>query len=325
MKAVILEKYGDSERVLKIKEVEKPTPKENEVLVKIHSTAINDYDWSMVRGKPYLYRLMYGLFKPEKPIPGMELSGTIEAIGTEVQNLKISDTVFGDTSNYGFGTFAEYICIDERALVKKPDILSFEEACSIPHAFTLALQALKDIGGIAEGQKVLINGGGGGVGTLGLQLAKLYNCKVTGVDSGEKLEMMKSLGFDDVIDYRKNNFTKNGEEYDLILDCKTNKFAFSYLKSLKPNGKYVSIGGNLNRILGLLFWGMLNSMFSSKKLYMLALKPNKGLDYFIELYRQNKIKPQIDGPYNLEGIPRLIQYFGKGEHKGKIVIRINET
>ena len=323
MKAFLFEKYGLPEEVLKIKEVAKPTPKENEVLVKIHATAINDYDWCLTRGRPYLYRLIFGIFKPTHQIPGMELAGVVEYIGSKVQSLKVGDAVFGDTSEYGFGTFAEYICINEKAVIKKPDGLSFEEATSIPHAFTLALQALRDIGKIRQGQKVLINGGGGGVGTLGLQLAKLHDCEVTGVDSGEKLEMMKSIGFDFVIDYKKMNFPKNGKEYDLILDCKTNKSAFSYLRSLKRNGKYVTIGGNLSSLIIVLFWGKIVSVFSSKKLQILSLKPNKDLDYISELFIQNKIKCKIDGPYLLEDIPRLIQYFGEGKHKGKIVIITN--
>lgn len=320
MKAARFEKYGSPETVLSIKEVAKPTPKENEVLVKIHATTINDYDWSIVRGKPYLYRLMFGFSKPKHPIPGMELSGVIEETGVKVTDLKVGDAVFGDTSEFGFGSLAEYICIDEKALIKKPNALSFEEAAAIPHAFTLAFQALRDIGNIQEGQKVLINGGGGGVGTLGLQLAKLHNCEVTGVDSAEKLAMMKSIGYDSVIDYKTTDFTKNGIQYDLILDCKSNKRALSYPRSLKPNGIYVTIGGNLTSLISVLFWGKIISLFSSKKLEILSLKPNKDLAEISEFVQQKKIKCIIDGPYTLEDIPRLIQYFGEGKHKGKIVI-----
>lgn len=324
MEAIQFEKYGSPEKVLKFKEVEKPTPKENEVLIKIRATTVNDYDWSLVRGKPYLYRLMFGLFKPKHQISGIELAGLIEDIGSEVTGLKVGDAVYGDISEYGFGTFAEYISINEKAVIKKPNELSFEEAAVLPHASTLALQALRDLGKIKQGQNILINGGGGGVGTIGLQIAKLYNCVVTGVDSGEKLEMMKSIGFDFVIDYKKTNFTKNGEQYDLILDCKTNKSAFSYLKSLKPNGKYVTIGGKLSSIIKILFWSKLALLFSTKKLQILGLKPNKDLEYIGELCKQNKIKCKIDGPYSLEEIPGLVQYFGEGKHLGKIVILTNK-
>jgi len=323
MKAILIEKYGLPEQVLKLKEVAKPAHNENEVLIKIKTTAINDYDWSLVRGKPYLYRLMYGLRKPKHQILGMELVGTIEAIGSNVEQLKVGDVVFGDTSNYGFGTFAEYVCINENAVKKKPVNVSFEDAAAIPHASTLAFQALRGIGKINEGQKILINGGGGGVGTIGLQLAKLHNCEVTGVDSKEKLSMMKSMGFDYAIDYKQVDFTKTGEQYDLILDCKTDKSAFSYLRALKPNGKYVTIGGKVDKLLKVLFWGKIISIFSTKKLKLLSLKPNAGLDYICGLLEQNKIKCVIDGPYNLEDTPWLIQYFGEGKHQGKIVIQMN--
>jgi len=321
MKAVIFKKYGLPEKVLEITEITKPTPKEDEVLIKIHATAVNDYDWSMVCGKPYVYRLIYGLFNPKHQIAGMELAGLVEEIGAKVLGLKVGDAVYGDTSNYGFGTFAEYLCINEKAVIKKPNEISFEEAAAIPHASLLALQALKDIGKIKHGQKILINGGGGGVGTIGVQLAKLHDCEVTGVDSSEKLEMMKSIGFDFVIDYKKIDFTNNGEHYDLILDCKTNKSAFSYIRSLKPNGIYVTIGGSVGSIINILFWGKLVPLFSTKKLRILGLRANEGLDYMSELFKQNKIKCKIDGPYVLEEIPRLIQYFGEGKHQGKIVIK----
>ncbi|MEW7290355.1 NAD(P)-dependent alcohol dehydrogenase [Aquimarina sp. 2304DJ70-9] len=322
MKAIVFEKYGLPGKVLKCKEVAKPIPKENEVLIKIQATTVNDYDWSLVRGKPYLLRLMYGLSTPKYRISGMELSGTVEDIGSNVEKLKVGDAVFGDISKYGFGTFAEYISIHENAVIKKPDDLSFETAAAIPHASTLALQALRDIGEIKEGQKILINGGGGGVGTIGLQLAKLKNCEVTGVDSREKLDMMLSLGFDYVIDYKKVNFTKTEEQYDIILDCKTNKSTFSYLRALNPNGRYVTIGGNLFNLIRILFWGKFVPLFSTKRLQILGLKPNEGLDYICELVKQNKIKLKIDGPYRLEDTPSLIQYFGDGKHKGKIVIKM---
>lgn len=323
MKAIVFKKYGLPEKVLEIGEVEKPIPKENEVLIQVQAAAVNDYDWSLVRGKPYLYRLMFGLLKPKHQISGMELSGVIEGVGSKVEKLKIGDAVYGDISNYGFGTFAEYLCIDEKAVIKKPDELSFEVAAAIPHASLLALQAMRDIGKIEEGQKILINGAGGGVGTIGIHFAKLYGCEVTGVDTGEKLDMMKSIGFDKTIDYKKENFTKNGERYDLIIDCKTDKPASSYLRSLMPNGKYVTVGGKPSSLIKLLFWSKIVSVFSTKKLHIASLRPNEGLEYVDKLFRQNNIKCVIDGPYSMEDIPRLIQYFGEGKHKGKIVIKMN--
>ncbi|MBN7816155.1 NAD(P)-dependent alcohol dehydrogenase [Algoriphagus pacificus] len=322
MKAQVFEKYGNPEQVLHLVEQEKPIPKDNEVLVKIVATAINDYDWSMVRGKPLLYRFLFGLSKPKSRIPGMELSGIVEEIGPKVTQKRVGEAVFGDISNFGFGTLAEYIAVPENELLSKPDKLGFEDAAAIPHAATLAYQAIKKIGGIQKGQKILINGGGGGVGTLGLQIAKTYQCHVTGVDSGPKLQMMHALGYDQVLDYKKTDFTRTGETYDLILDCKTSSSAFSYLKALKENGNYISIGGHVNKLISLLFWGKILSVFTSKKLQILALKPNEGLDELAEMVISGQLKTQIDGPYSLEEVPRLIQYFGEGKHQGKIVIKL---
>lgn len=322
MKAILSENYGLPEEILVLKEAAMPVPKENEVLIKIYTSAVNDYDWSMVRGKPYLYRLMFGVSKPKHPIAGMELAGVVERIGTKVGKLKVGDAVFGDISQFGFGTFAEYISIHEDAVLIKPDELGFETAAAIPHASILALQALRNIGKIKQGQKILINGGGGGVGTIGLQLAKLSNCEVTGVDSGRKLAMMKSLGYDRVMDYEKVDFTKTGEQYDLILDCKTSKSPFSYLRALKPTGIYVTIGGNPANLISVLFWGKIISLVTTKRLQILSLKPNEGLHEIAQLVIENKIRSEIDGPYPLEDTARLIQYFGEGKHKGKIVIKV---
>ena len=322
MKAIVFTKYGAPD-VLQLKEMPKPSPGEEEVLVKIHATAVNDYDWSMVRGKPYLYRLMFGLWKPKKQIPGMELSGTVEAVGKNVRTFQVGDAVFGDISEYGFGSFAEYLCIHEKALVLKPAAMSFEEAAAIPHASLLAHQGLVEIGKIQKGQQILINGAGGGVGTFGLQLAKLYDAEVTGVDTGNKLGMMQSIGFDHVIDYKKEDFTKNGQRYDLILDAKTNRSIFSYARSLKPNGTYVTVGGHLSSLLALLLLKPWSSTFSAKRFHILALKPNKGLAYISELVEAGKLKTVIDGPYELSQTPEAVQHFGEGKHQGKVVISIS--
>lgn len=323
MKAQLFTKYGRPENVLQLKEIEKPHPKENELLIKIKSTAINDYDWALVTGRPKLYQLLFGMFKPKHSIPGMELAGVVEEIGRGVQNFKVGEAVYGDISNFGFGTFAEYICIDEKAVINKPAELSFQEAASTPHALLLAKQALVDLGKIKQGMKVLINGGGGGVGAIGLQIAKHYQCEVSGVDTADKGNMMKALGYDQVIDYKKEDFTKNGNQYDLILDCKTSNSPFSYYRSLSSNGIYVTIGGKLSKILGVLIWGKLLSIFTKKRLKMLPLEPNEGLEEQSQFMIQNNFKFVIDGPYSLNEIPRLIQYFGEGKHHGKIVVNID--
>lgn len=319
MKAIISEKYGDPENLL-LKEIEIPKPKANEVLIKIHATTINDYDWGASRGKPYLYRLLFGISKPKHPILGMEMSGTVAGLGPEASSFKIGDAVYGDISEYGFGTFAEYVCVNEKAIVQKPEQMTFEEAASLPHAALLASQGLIDMGGIQNGQKILINGAGGGVGTLGFQIAKEFNAQVTGVDTGEKLQMMHDIGFHQVIDYQKEDFTKNGQQYDLILDAKTNRSAFDYLSSLNPNGKYITVGGSLLRLMQVFLLSGLVAKIYKKKTLVLALKTNEGLDYINQLHQQGKIKPVIDGPYAISDIPQLIRFFGEGKHQGKIVI-----
>ncbi|WP_420575823.1 NAD(P)-dependent alcohol dehydrogenase [Ekhidna sp.] len=315
MKALVCDSYGPTS-ILKIKDIKKPIPREKEVLVKIHCSAVNDYDWSMVRGKPNIYRLLFGIFKPKHPIPGMELSGVVEACGVGVTNFTGGDTVYGDISYYGFGSFAEYICINENALVKKPRNMSFEDAAALSHAANLAWQGLVDIGKIGQGMKVLINGAGGGVGSMGLQIAKTFNCTVTGVDTGEKLKMMEEIGFDQIIDYKQQDFTKNGEKYDLILDAKSTRAPKAYIRVLNPGGKYVTVGGELKRILQVVF----AQKVRKKPVYLVPLDANKDLDKIQNLYDSGKIKPVIDGPYPLEKTPWAIQYFGEGKHHGKVIV-----
>ncbi|MEQ9309492.1 MAG: NAD(P)-dependent alcohol dehydrogenase [Balneolaceae bacterium] len=323
MKAITFSEYGSPEKVLTLKNVPKPTPGENEVLVNVRASAINDYDWCVVRGMPRIYRLMFGLFKPKQQIPGMELAGVIESVGKNVTSFKIGDEVFGDLSNYGFGTFAEYVCINEKALVLKPKEMTFEEAATIPHASLLAVQGLIEVGKIKHGMDILINGAGGGVGNFALNIAKLYNAKVTGVDTGNKLVTMRSMGFDQVIDYKKKDFTKSGTTYDLILDAKTNKSTFDYLRVLKENGKYVTVGGQLLSLVQVLLFKKLISIFSTKRVEIVSLKTNKNLEYINKLFLSGHIKPIIDGPYRLEDVPKMIQYFGEAKHTGKIIISIN--
>jgi len=325
MKAYNIKNFGEPDKVLNLVDTEKPQPKNTEVLVKVRATAINDYDWCVTTGKPLAYRLLFGICSPRKKfmIPGMEVAGIVEQVGNNATKFKAGDAVFGDISNYGLGSFAEYLCIDEKALSYKPDSMSFEEATSIPHAAMLALQGLRDVGQIKNGQKILINGGGGGVGSFGLQLAKLYNANVTGVDTGEKLKLMETQGYDKVIDYKKEDFTKSNQQYDLVLDCRTSRSLWRFLKVLKPEGKYISIGGSSGKLLQMLYMGPILKIFSKKRLHMVMLKQNKDLNYINKLYEDNKIRCIIDGPYPFEKIPWAVQRFGDGLHHGKIVISVN--
>ena len=315
MKAIVCGNYG-SPLDLEIKDLEIPQPKENELLVKVKATAINDFDWSLVTGKPYLYRIMFGLWRPKTPVPGIELSGTVHKIGSKVNRFKIGDPVYGDISKFGWGSFAEYVCVREESMVRKPEGMSYLDAAAIPHASMLAYQGLFDLGKLKKGQKLLINGAGGGMGTFALQLAKLYDSDVTGVDTGEKLEMMKSLGFDKVIDYREQSFTEAGERYHLILDAKTTRMPGDYRKALHQNGVYVTVGGEISN----LFRVFIANKIGASDMQVLALKQNKDLSRIHQYYQENHIKPVIDGPYRFEEIPKLLERFGQASHQGKMVV-----
>ncbi len=290
------------------------------------ATTINDYDWSACSGNPRSYRLLFGLTKPRKRFqrPGMEVAGIIETLGPEVTKFKAGDLVYGDTSNHEFGTFSEYFCVDESALHIKPEGMSFVDAVAIPHAAMLAYEGLVDLGEIQKGQQILINGAGGGMGTFGLQIAKTYDAEVTGVDGSHKFDMMKGLGFDHLIDYQKEDFTQNGKHYDLILDAKTNRSPWQFTKALKPNGKYISVGGKSGKLLQLALLGWIVKGITGKTARVLALDPNKYLDKMNEMYEAGLMKPVIDGPHTFDKVPQLIKYFGEAKHKGKIVISLKD-
>ena len=322
MKAILLQKYGPPND-LEIGEVEKPTPKDGEVLVKVKAASINDSDWGLVRGNPFVIRMVYGLRKPKIHIPGIDISGKIEAVGSKVSTFKIGDEIYCDLTECGWGGFAEYVCVPEKQLSEKPSNMSYNDAAALPHAGLLALQGLVEKGKVKSGQSVLINGAGGGVGTLGIQILKSYGVKVTGVDSDKKLDLMTSLGFDSVMDYRKTDFTDTGEKYDLILDTKSYKSVFKVARSLKKNGRYVTVGGSMVRLIEIALLGSIISLFTRKKLSVLIHQPNKGLGQISKLVEMGLIKPVIDGPYGFEQIPELIQYFGEGKHLGKVIVEIN--
>ena len=307
---------------MKLSELPQPVPGPAEILVRVKATTINDWDWSLVRGKPYVYRLFYGITKPKQTIFGVELSGIVEAAGSDISSFKPGDTVYGDISGHGWGSWAEYVCVKESDIRLMPYSMDFNEAASLPHAFGLAWQGLVDAGELQEGQSVLINGGGGGVGSLGLQIAKTFNVHVSGIDHLDKLDYMRELGFDEVIDYQRTDFTRDGKKYDLILDTSTRKWPATYLKALKPKGKYVTVGGSPHRILQLLALKPLVSSITNKCLHMVALKPNQGLDLLEKQFGESQLKTSIDGPYPFDQIPEQLQRFGDGRHLGKIVITI---
>jgi NADPH:quinone reductase-like Zn-dependent oxidoreductase len=322
MKAIVYSKYGTPD-VLELKEVDKPIAKENEVLIKVHAVSINDWDLGLLQGD-LINRLINGLFKPKIKILGSDIAGRIEAVGKNVKKFRIGDEVYGDLSGR-WGGFAEYSCAHENELALKPISMSFEEAAAIPQAAMLAIQGLRDKGQIHSGQKLLINGAGGGVGTFAVQIAKLYRVEITGVDSSEKFNMMRSIGFDHVINYRQEDFTKNGHCYDLILDVKTNRSISDYARALCPDGTYVTVGGSMVRLFQALILAPWISMISKKKIRIVGLKPNKDLAYMNGLFEAGKVKPVIDGPYRFDEVPEAFRHFGKGAHKGKVVINVDDT
>ena len=325
MKAIVLGKYGSPD-FLELKEVEKPTPKDDEVLVKVFAVSINSWDWEILIGKPFVNRLMAGLLKPKRiKILGCDIAGRVEAVGKNVKQFQPGGEVFGDLSRSGWGGFAEYVSAREKALTLKPAGMTFEQAAAIPQAALLALQALRYKGKVQPGQKVLINGAGGGAGTFAVQMAKSSGAVVTAVDSTVKLEKMRSLGAEYVIDYTKEDFTKNGEHYDLILDLMGSHSIFDYRRSLNPGGIYVMVGGSTALVNQVIFLGPLISIMGNKKMGILMHKANKGMNHMIELFEAGKVTPVIDRCYPLNEAPEAMRYFVSGKLVGKVVITVEDN
>jgi NADPH:quinone reductase-like Zn-dependent oxidoreductase len=319
MKAIRYSHYGPPE-VLKLEEVLKPVPKEDEVLIKIHAASINSWDWDMIRGRPYIVR-MWGLFKPKFQIPGADIAGRVEAVGKLVTKFNVGDAVFGDLADSGWGGFAEYKCADEKTLALIPDGVTFEEASAIPQAGMMALQSIRDKGKLQSGQSVLFNGAAGGVGTLAIQLAKSVGAHVTAVDSVDKFDLLNSLGADHLIDFKKEDFTKNGKQYDLIIDVVSNRPLLAYKNSLKEKGKFLMVGGTTKAILQAMLLSRLIST-QDKKLGMMGYEINKDLDYMAQLVQEGKLKPIVDKVFSLSETPAAFKYYAEGKVKGKIVIVI---
>ncbi|HET9195932.1 MAG TPA: NAD(P)-dependent alcohol dehydrogenase [Vicinamibacterales bacterium] len=318
MKALIRDRYGLPD-VLEVREMERPFPKPGEVLVRVHAASINDWDWGLLQ-EPTLPFLRW----PPKPILGSDVAGRVVALGSGVRRFRVGDAVYGDLCRmgpHGWGGFAEYVCARERSLVLKPDRMTFEQAAALPQAGQLAVQGLFAAGPLKPGQKILINGAGGGVGTIGVQIAKAQGAEVTGVDSAMKLEMMRSIGFDHVIDYQTEDFTKNGKCYDLIVDTKTTRSPAEYARSLNPGGTYASVGGPEMKVLfGIMLAGWARGLVTGKRLRLVGLKPNRDLPYLNEQFEAGHLVPVIDGPYALDQGADALRHFGSGNHKGKVVI-----
>jgi NADPH:quinone reductase-like Zn-dependent oxidoreductase len=315
MKAIVRHKYGSPE-VLELAEIEKPTAKDNEVLIRVHATAVTPFDWHFLTGTPYIARMMAGLLKPKHKVLGINVAGRVEAAGADAKRFQPGDEVFGHSANHG--GFAEYVCVPEAELMLKPAGMSFEEAAAVPLGAVTALICLCDLGQIKSGQKVLINGASGGVGTLAVQIAKLHGAEVTGVCSTRNLELVRSLGADEVIDYTQEDFTQTGQRYDLIFDA-VRKRSFSDCKcALGPQGIYVTTEFSPTLVLQ----GMWASMTGSQKLVPMPPKPpNRNIqDLYEELVKAGKVTPVIDRRYPLSEVPEAFRHYAKGHPRGRVII-----
>jgi NADPH:quinone reductase-like Zn-dependent oxidoreductase len=322
MKAIVYRCYGSPD-VLEFEDVEMPTPAADEVLVKVHAASVNPLDWHYMRGSPYLMRFGTGIGAPNRTSMGVDFAGTIEAVGSDVKRFKPGDEVFGGRS----GAFAEYVTVPEdRALVLKPANMTFEQSASVPIAGITALQALRDKGKIEPGQKVLINGASGGVGTFAVQIAKSFGAEVTGVCSTRNVEMVRSIGADHVIDYKREDYTKSGQRYDLIIDMVGNHSLLENRDVLNPTGKFVIVGGPGGNWLGPLMSpikALTLSPFVGQEFVMILAKMRKDdLTILADLMQAGKVKPVIDRRYPLSEVPAAIRYSEEGHARGKIVINL---
>jgi NADPH:quinone reductase-like Zn-dependent oxidoreductase len=326
MKANVLTNYGSPE-FFKFQEMEKPTPRDNEVLIKVHASSVNSWDWEILMGKPFVNRLMVGLRKPTRiKILGCDIAGRVESIGSKVNRFQPGDEVFGDISHCGWGGFAEFVCVPEKAdaLALKPAALTFEESAAVPQAGVLALQGLRK-GQIQSGQKVLINGAGGGVGSFAVPMAKSFGAEVTGVDSSGKMDFVRSLGADHLIDYTQVDFTREGQQYDLILDVQAYHSISDYRQALSPDGRYIMVGGSSALVNKIFLLGPLISMTEGKKLSLLLHRPRASdLDYLNTLFAAGKCAPVIDKCFALNEVAEAFSYFESGQLKGKIVITMQQ-
>jgi NADPH:quinone reductase-like Zn-dependent oxidoreductase len=340
MKAAVYTRYGPPD-VVQIKDVEKPVPKDNEVLIKVRAASVNALDGGLMRGKPYSGRFVTGLSKPKDTRPGRDVAGQVEAVGRNVMQFKPGDEVFGscisDPQDSGVavwihchGAFAEYTCAPESILVMKPDNVTFEQAASVPIVAFAALQGLRDKGHIQPGQKVLINGAAGGVGTFAVQIAKWFGAEVTGVCSTRNVDMVRSIGADHVIDYTQEDFTKSGQRYDLFFDCIVNHSLSACRRVLNPKGIYIGVGSRDSRwtigVLSRPIEALVLSPFVSQKLVTCLARPNKeDLTVMYELMKAEKVIPVIDRLYRLSEVPEAIRYLGERHARGKVVITIEQN
>jgi NADPH:quinone reductase-like Zn-dependent oxidoreductase len=325
MKAIVRDRYGSPD-VLRVEEIPTPTPADNEVLVKVHAVAVNKGDWEILRGSPLWVRLVgFGLIRPKIRILGSNFAGRIEAVGQAVSQFQVGEDICGDILEHGLGAFAEFVCVPEdAAIVRKHANLSFQEAASVPEAGLIALQGIRDKGNVKSGQKVLINGAGGGAGTFAIQLAKSFGAEVTAVDNSEKLDLMLSLGADHVVDYTKEDFAERDTRYDFVLDVVGVRSIKTWKRVLQPEGIYLAAGGSVSQIARTLLLGALISWGTKKKIGVLGVNFNKkDIATTLELMESGQITATIDRLFPLQDVPEAMRYLGAEHSKGKVVIVMN--
>jgi NADPH:quinone reductase-like Zn-dependent oxidoreductase len=323
MKAIVQTEYGSAD-VLRLADVDKPVVSDNGVLVRVHAASVHAGDWHLMRGTPFLIRFIFGgVLKPKIKILGTDAAGKVEAVGKDVTQFKPGDEVFGDLSECGFGAFAEYVCVPETALALKPANLTFEEAATVPGSALAALQGLRDVGRIQSGQKVLINGASGGVGSFAVQIAKAFGAEVTGVCSTNKVDMVRAIGADHVINYTKDGGIPKGQRYDLILDAAAYRSVFDYPPALNPKGTYVLVGGSTARLFFVMFFGSLISKIIRRNVKFLVTKPNQAdLAILRDFIEAGKISPFIDQRYTLSEVPAAIRHLEQRQVRGKVSITV---
>ena len=317
---MVYTRYGPPS-VLRLAEVPKPSPKDGEVLIRVHAASINSWDWDLLTGRPVAFR-MWGFLKPKYHILGADVAGRIDAVGPGVSRFRVGDAVFGDLCSSGWGGFAEYVCADESVLIRKPAAVSFERAAAIPQAAVMALQALRSRPTDLRGRRVLINGAGGGVGTFAIQLAKAAGAEVTAVDGADKFDTLREAGADYLIDYRNEDYTASGRRYDRIIDVVARRSIFDYRRALRDDGLCIVIGGAVGTILQFILLGPWISLLGSKRLRILAHDPNRELAHLAELVDAGTLAPVIDRRYPLAELPAALQYLADGRALGKVIVTI---
>lgn len=318
MKAFVTNKYGAPD-VLELQDIEKPICKDNQVLIKVHSTSINYSNVVLLRGKPFVAGFAFGLTKPKFKIPGGDIAGIVEAIGKNVKQFQVGDKVFGDLSSSGWGGFADYVTVPENAIAIKPKNISFEEAAALPMAATTALQALQN-GNIQEGQDILIYGASGGVGTFAVQIAKAFGANVTAVCSTRNVDIIKSLGINHVIDYKKESIFEKDYTYDVILGVNGYHPISKYLKALKPNGKFILVGGSPKQMPR----AMIRSIGNKKIKIFMQTPKQEDLNFIKELVEKNQLTVVIDQQFSFTELPHAFEYFEEGHAHGKVVVQVSD-